>query len=142
MSLSTNPAVKKITVNANMTCLRALEQDSDTDVDVSINASDDKQSLHGRTGDPSPPRKQQLQQQQQLQSQLYEEKVDDDDIDRSDAIYACIFASAITKKASELAYASKNRAMTTPDVIENIGAAFQLLYHSETTTVTTSTIVV
>ena len=99
---------------------------SDDDSFDAIDTGDDNRSLHGRSDDATrrncrPHTRQQ--QQQRLES--------DNDRGSDDAIYACIFASTVTKKASELAYAHKKRAMTTPDVIENIGPAFQLLY-SET----------
>ena len=102
--------------------------DNDNDGVDTIDSGYNNRSFHGQSDNATPqrtcrPRTNQQQQQQNM----------DIEIDRSDddAIYACIFASAVTKKASELAYTHKKRAMTTPDVIENIGPAFQLLY-SET----------
>jgi hypothetical protein len=103
--------------------------DNDNDGLDTIDSGYDNRSLHGRSDNATPQRtcRPHTNQQQQQQQNM------DIEIDRSDdaAIYACIFASTVTKKASELAYAHKKRAMTTPDVIENIGPAFQLLY-SET----------
>jgi len=102
--------------------------DNDNDGLDTIDSGYDNRSLHGRSDNATPQRtcRPHTNQQQQQQQNM------DIEIDRSDdAIYACIFASSVTKKASELAYAHMKRAMTTPDVIENIGPAFQLLY-SET----------
>lgn len=39
-------------------------------------------------------------------------------------IHACVFASTVSKKAAELAFSTKGRSMTAPDVIEHIGQAF------------------
>lgn len=47
---------------------------------------------------------------------------------RNAALHACIFASVVSKKASEVAFAEKGRSMTAPDVIEKIGAAFQIIH--------------
>jgi hypothetical protein len=101
------------------------DNDNDNDGVDAINTDYDNRSLQGQSDDATQrnccPRTNQ-QQQQNLDIEMSKS---------DDAIYACIFASTVTKKASELAYAHKKRAMTTPDVIENIGPAFQLLY-SET----------
>ena len=43
-------------------------------------------------------------------------------------VHACILASIVAKQASELAFASKGRSMTAPDVIDQIGAAFRKVY--------------
>ncbi|KAJ1431641.1 hypothetical protein B484DRAFT_395382 [Ochromonadaceae sp. CCMP2298] len=42
----------------------------------------------------------------------------------SAAVHACIFASALTKRAAERAFQQQGRAMTAPDVIEQLGRAF------------------
>jgi NAD(P)H-hydrate repair Nnr-like enzyme with NAD(P)H-hydrate dehydratase domain len=47
---------------------------------------------------------------------------------RNAAVHACILASVVSKKAAELAFARKGRAMTAPDVVEQIGAAFQEIH--------------
>jgi hypothetical protein len=47
---------------------------------------------------------------------------------RNAAVQACILASVVSKKAAELAFARKGRAMTAPDVVEQIGAAFQEIH--------------
>ena len=47
---------------------------------------------------------------------------------RNACVYACILASIVAKQASELAFASKGRSMTAPDVIDQIGAAFRKVH--------------
>lgn len=43
----------------------------------------------------------------------------------SDAmVYACILASSVTRRASEMAFTKKGRAMTSPDVLNSLGIAF------------------
>ena len=39
--------------------------------------------------------------------------------------YAAILASVVTRRASKLAFEEKKRAMTSPDVIVKLGAAFE-----------------
>lgn len=47
---------------------------------------------------------------------------------RNAAVHACILASALTKQAAELAFALKGRSMLASDVLEQIGAAVQIIY--------------
>lgn len=47
---------------------------------------------------------------------------------RNAALHACIFASVVSRKASEVAFAVKGRSMTAPDVIESLGAAFRIIH--------------
>ena len=49
-------------------------------------------------------------------------------LDRNSAVQACIMASALAKQAAELAFELKGRSMTAPDVLEQIGSAFRILF--------------
>ena len=46
---------------------------------------------------------------------------------RQSLVYASVLASVVTKRAAALAYESKKRSMTSPDVIDFIGVAFDQL---------------
>ena len=46
---------------------------------------------------------------------------------RQSLVYASVLACVVTKRAAALAYESKKRSMTSPDVIDFIGVAFDQL---------------
>lgn len=62
-------------------------------------------------------------------------RVNDDDLIRQvkdrmsplefGTVLACVLASSVTKRASQLAYRVKGRSMTAPDMIDQLGAAFE-----------------
>ena len=51
-----------------------------------------------------------------------------DQLSRSAAVHACVLASVAAKQAAALAFKDKGRSMTAPDVMAQVGAAFQELY--------------
>lgn len=46
---------------------------------------------------------------------------------RTAAVMASLLAASVVKKASELGFAAKGRSMTSPDVMQQLGKAFQII---------------